>query len=125
LLLHSPPQTCDIRPGSDGINPGRALLMPQAGSKMLKDPTVTSVEQAAFQEVAKVLEPFRRHETPITRDTDITADLDLDSLAVMNLLMQVEEKFDISIPLNLIPEIRTVGDLVQVIEQLTARTEGA
>jgi acyl carrier protein len=38
----------------------------------------------------------------------------------MNLLMQVEEKFDISIPLNLIPEIRTVGDLVQVIEQLTA-----
>jgi acyl carrier protein len=92
---------------------------------MLKGSTVTSVEQAAFQEVARVLEPFRRHETPITRDTDITADLDLDSLAVMNLLMQVEEKFDISIPLNLIPEIRTVGDLVQVIEQLTARTEGA
>jgi acyl carrier protein len=125
LLLHAPPQTCDIRPGSDGIYPGRASLMPKVGSKMLKDPTVTSVEQAAFQEVAKVLEPFRRHETPITRDTDITADLDLDSLAVMNLLMQVEEKFDISIPLNLIPEIRTVGDLVQVIEQLTARTEGA
>jgi acyl carrier protein len=92
---------------------------------MLKGSTVTSVEQAAFQEVAKVLEPFRRHETPITRDTDITADLDLDSLAVMNLLMQVEEKFDISIPLNLIPEIRTVGDLVQVIEQLTARSGGA
>jgi acyl carrier protein len=120
LLLHSLPQTCDIRRGSDGIIPGRASLMPQAGAKMLKGPTVTSVEQAAFQEVAKVLEPVRRHETPITRDTDITADLDLDSLAVMNLLMQVEEKFDISIPLNLIPEIRTVGDLVQVIEQLTA-----
>lgn len=81
---------------------------------------LTSVEQAPFQEVARLLQPFRRHETPITQDTDITADLDLDSLAVMNLLMQVEDKFDISIPLNLIPEIRTVGDLVQVIEQLTA-----
>jgi acyl carrier protein len=89
---------------------------------MLKGSSVTRVEQAAFREVAKVLEPFRRHEAPITRETDITADLDLDSLAVMNLLMQVEEKFDISIPLNLIPEIRTVGDLVQVIDQLT---EGA
>jgi acyl carrier protein len=89
---------------------------------MLKGSTVTSVGEAAFQEVAKVLEPFRRQDAPITKDTDITADLDLDSLAVMNLLMQVEEKFDISIPLNLIPEIRTVGDLVQVIEQLT---EGA
>lgn len=83
---------------------------------------MTSVRQAAFEEVAKVLEPFRRQNAPISKDTDITADLDLDSLAVMNLLMQVEEKFDISIPLNLIPEIRTVGDLVQVIEQLT---EGA
>jgi acyl carrier protein len=89
---------------------------------MLKGSTVTSVGEAAFEEVAKVLEPFRRQDAPITKDTDITADLDLDSLAVMNLLMQVEEKFDISIPLNLIPEIRTVGDLVQVIEQLT---EGA
>jgi acyl carrier protein len=89
---------------------------------MSKDFPVTSVRHAAFEEVARLLQPFRRHETPITRDTDITADLDLDSLAVMNLLMQIEEKFDISIPLNLIPEIRTVGDLVQVIEQLT---EGA
>jgi acyl carrier protein len=88
----------------------------------LKDVTVTSVRQAAYEEVAKLLEPFRRQEAPITRATDITADLDLDSLAVMNLLMQIEDKFDISIPLNLIPEIRTVGDLVQIIEQLT---EGA
>jgi acyl carrier protein len=83
---------------------------------------MTSVGEVAFAEVAKLLKPFRRQDDPITKDTDITADLDLDSLAVMNLLMQVEEKFDISIPLNLIPEIRTVGDLVQVIEQLT---EGA
>jgi acyl carrier protein len=88
----------------------------------LKDLSVNSVRQAAFEEVAKVLEPFRREDTPIAKDTDITADLDLDSLAVMNLLMQIEEKFDISIPLNLIPEIRTVGDLTKVIEQLTEGT---
>jgi acyl carrier protein len=91
-------------------------------SAISKDVTVTSVRQAAYEEVARLLEPFRRQDAPITRATDITADLDLDSLAVMNLLMQIEDKFDISIPLNLIPEIRTVGDLVQIIEQLT---EGA
>jgi acyl carrier protein len=89
---------------------------------MLKGVSVNSVRQTAFDEVVRVLEPFRRENSAITKDTDITADLDLDSLAVMNLLMQIEEKFDISIPLNLIPEMRTVGDLVQVIEQLT---EGA
>ena len=37
----------------------------------------------------------------------------------MDLLMQIEESFDISIPLNMIPEIRTVADLTRVIEQLT------
>ena len=103
---------------------GCIIVCGEDSSKLgrLKDLNVNSVRQAAFGEVAKVLEPFRRENRLITKDTDITADLDLDSLAVMNLLMQIEDKFDISIPLNLIPEIRTVGDLTQVIEQLT---EGA
>jgi acyl carrier protein len=86
---------------------------------MLKGLGVNNVRQTVFEDVVTVLEPFRRQDSEITSDTDITADLDLDSLAVMNLLMQIEEKYDISIPLNLIPEMRTVGDLVKVIEQLT------
>ncbi len=76
------------------------------------------MQQDDFQQIVKVLEPFRKHDTPISAETDITTDLELDSLAVMNLLMEVEEKFDISIPLNLIPEIRTVGDLARVVDQL-------
>jgi len=86
---------------------------------MLKGLGVNNVRQTVFEDVVNVLEPFRRQDMEITGSTDITADLDLDSLAVMNLLMQIEEKYDISIPLNLIPEMRTVGDLVKVIEQLT------
>ena len=76
------------------------------------------MQQEGFLEIVRVLEPFRKQKVPINPDTDITTDLELDSLAVMNLLMEIEEKFDISIPLNLIPEIRTVGDLVQVVDQL-------
>ncbi len=76
------------------------------------------MQQEGFLEIVRVLEPFRKQKAPINPDTDITTDLELDSLAVMNLLMEIEEKFDISIPLNLIPEIRTVGDLVQVVDQL-------
>jgi acyl carrier protein len=75
-----------------------------------------------FREIVSVLEPFQRHKKSINLETDITTDLELDSLAVMNLLMEVEDRFDISIPLNLIPEIRTVGDLVQVVDQLKRGT---
>jgi acyl carrier protein len=43
--------------------------------------------------------------------------LKLDSLAVMDLMMELEEKFDVTIPLNLVAEIRTVGDLAEAIRR--------
>ena len=38
--------------------------------------------------------------------------------AMMDLMMELEERFDVSIPLNLLPEVRTVGDLVNTVRQL-------
>ena len=55
----------------------------------------------------------------ITLETDLSADLNLDSLGVMDLMMDLEEKFDVTIPLNLMPEIKTVDDLANVIIKLT------
>jgi acyl carrier protein len=36
----------------------------------------------------------------------------------LDLLMELEEKFDVSIPLNLVPEIRTVGELADTVRRL-------
>ena len=47
------------------------------------------------------------------------ADLHLDSLQVMNLLLHVEDRFDISIPVNILPDVKTVKDLALQIEHLT------
>lgn len=58
----------------------------------------------------------------ITLKTDLSADLNLDSLGVMDLMMDLEEKFDITIPLNLMPEIKTVDDLANVIMKLAAES---
>lgn len=69
-------------------------------------------------EIARLLEPFRKTAAPISSATDISRDLNLDSLAVMDFIMDLEEKFDISIPLNLVPEIQTVGDLVNIIARM-------
>ena len=49
-------------------------------------------------------------------------ELDLDSLAVMDVIMELEDSMDISIPLNLIPDIKTVGDLAGTIGQLKEET---
>ena len=71
-----------------------------------------------FNEIVRLLEPFRKTATPISSKTDISRDLNLDSLAVMDFIMDLEEKFDISIPLNPVPEIQTVGDLVTTIARI-------
>ncbi|MEX0808005.1 MAG: acyl carrier protein [Dongiaceae bacterium] len=68
----------------------------------------------------EVLRPFRKNETPIGRGSDLADDLRLDSLAVMDLMMELEERFDITIPLNAVPEIRTVGDLADFVAKQKA-----
>jgi len=68
-----------------------------------------------FAEITKRLEPFRKGETPITLDTDITRDLNIDSLAVMDMIMELEDRFDVSIPLNVVAEIKTVRELADTI----------
>ena len=57
---------------------------------------------------------------PITDSTNIVQDLGLDSLAVMNFVMGIEDDLDISVPLDRIAEVQTVGDLVTTISELVA-----
>ncbi len=72
--------------------------------------------------VITVLQKFDKTGKSIEATTDIAAELDLDSLAVMDVIMELEDGLDISIPLNLIPDIRTVGDLAKTIGQLKEET---
>ena len=50
-------------------------------------------------------------------ESSLSSDLNMDSLAVMDLLMELEDKFDVSIPLNMVPEIATVGQLAKTIHE--------
>jgi acyl carrier protein len=76
------------------------------------------MNEDTVNQVITVLKKFDKTDKTIDVGTDIAAELDLDSLAVMDVIMELEESMDISIPLNLIPDIRTVGDLAETIGQL-------
>ena len=80
------------------------------------------MNQDTVNQVIAVLQKFDKTGKEINVSTDIAAELDLDSLAVMDVIMELEESMDISIPLNLIPDIRTVGDLAGTIGQLKEET---
>lgn len=52
-------------------------------------------------------------------------ELGLDSMAVMNLLMEIEDEFDVSVPLNVLAEVRTPAQLAQAISELLEADHGA
>jgi acyl carrier protein len=70
-------------------------------------------------ELYEILKPFVPDGVQIKEETDLVNDLNLDSLRVMKLVVAVEDSFDISIPINILPQIRTVEDFVLQLEQLT------
>lgn len=50
--------------------------------------------------------------------TDLIADIGLSSLQVMELIEKLEDHFDLSIPLNILPNITTIGDLAAQLHSL-------
>ena len=73
-----------------------------------------------LQQVLDILKPIVPKKVPeVTAELDLVNDLGLDSLKVMEILENLEDTFDISIPINILPGIRTVEDLVVEIQKLT------
>ncbi len=60
---------------------------------------------------------FDVEEDTITTDTRLEDDLGADSLDVVDLLMSLEDEFDVEIQDEDIEKIHTVGDLVSYIEE--------
>ena len=75
-------------------------------------------QEEVFREVRDMLHAYNKSGKQIESGTDILEDLEVDSLSVMNFIMKLEDHFDISIPLNVLSDIRTVGDLATTIAQL-------
>jgi acyl carrier protein len=67
--------------------------------------------------VALLAAQFEVDAAAITADTDFVEDLNADSLDVVDMLMSLEDEFDVEIPDSEIENIHTVGDLVSFIEE--------
>jgi acyl carrier protein len=65
---------------------------------------------------AILAEQFDVEEDKITVDTDLQEDLGADSLDVVDLLMSIEDEFEVEVPDEEIENIKTVGALVSYIE---------
>jgi acyl carrier protein len=80
---------------------------------------VASVEERVIEIVGEQLGVGKDQ---ITRDTSFVNDLGADSLDTVELVMELEEEFDINIPDDAAEKIQTVG---QAIDHIEAAVSGA
>jgi len=70
-----------------------------------------------FETIRKLLvEQLDVDEGAVTMDSSIIDDLGADSLDIVDLVMSMEEEFDMEIPDEEIEAMRTVGDIVRFID---------
>ncbi|WAC08160.1 MAG: acyl carrier protein [Thermodesulfobacteriota bacterium] len=68
--------------------------------------------------ICDIIRPFNKDGIDLNEETDLAGDLGLDSLKVMELLVTVEDSLDISIPLNVLPRVRTIKDFAEQLQLL-------
>ena len=67
-----------------------------------------------------IVEKFGVEESMETNEARFTNDLGADSLDTVELIMEIEDEFGISIPDDLAEKISTVGDAIKFVEQEVA-----
>jgi acyl carrier protein len=64
-----------------------------------------------------IVEQLNVEESMVTEDTNLMKDLEADSLDAVEIIMAIEEQFDIEIPDDEAEKFQTVGDLVRYVEE--------
>lgn len=54
----------------------------------------------------------------VAPETQIVSGLGLDSVAILDFIMDLEDRFDISIPLDRVAEVKTISELSAAVEAL-------
>jgi len=71
-----------------------------------------------FDKICELLKPYNPQNRQITLQSGIVSDLEVDSVAVFDLVMELEDHYDISISMEQVSDIKTVGELVICVKEL-------
>ena len=72
----------------------------------------------AFDKIRSIImEQLSVEESLVTKDTNLMKDLEADSLDAVEIIMAIEEEFDIEIPDEEAEKFQLVGDLVRYVEE--------
>ncbi len=74
-----------------------------------------------LQDVLKILKRYEgrgANSSPLTESTSLAKELDIDSARMVDIVLDVEAKFGVTIEDSRLEEIKTVGDIVDLVDGL-------
>ena len=88
--------------------------------------SIPSTEEIEQKVISIVAEHLARDPSEITRETSFVNDLNADSLDIVEVVMDLEEAYDMNVPDEDAQKIGTIGATVDYVEQqLAKRAQGA
>jgi acyl carrier protein len=76
---------------------------------------MTWTAETVQKEVIQILTPHVQAEAPLTESSHLVADLGIDSLGVMEVIADLEDKFKLHIPDEALRDVNTVADVTGAI----------
>ncbi len=79
---------------------------------------IAQTDNHVFERICTLLRPYNKTGCTLTPQTRIVADLEIDSVGVFDLIMEIEDNYDLSFPMETVSEIYTIGELAETVERL-------
>jgi acyl carrier protein len=76
------------------------------------DPDVESI----VSDLCDMLQRYNKEQIRLSAETSLGSELNIDSVEVMDLIMEIEDKFNIDIPINLISDVERIEDLAKLVD---------
>jgi acyl carrier protein len=76
---------------------------------------------AVYARIIELIEPLNQKKVPLSEATTFAGDMEMDSLTVMDLVASMEDEWDILIPLNMLPDLETIGQVADAVHGLVAK----
>lgn len=87
----------------------------------LAAPSVSALQFDVMQEILRLFAPYQVGVQAIMPQTVISKGTTVDSLTVMDVIMELEDRFDVSIPINTVAGIDTIDQLAATVVALCGR----
>ena len=71
-----------------------------------------------LDQLYELVRPYAKKPIELGEETGLINDVGLDSVKVMDLMTHTEDHFDISVPLNILPYVHTIGDFAEQLQKL-------